>query len=593
MPNATGRLNGDTIASQSSLIVKYPGSTSLYYVFTVGSLEINNANLSYSIVDMTLGGGLGDIVPAQKNIPLANAVSEKVTAIKHPNTNDVWIVSHIFGSNEFLVYYMNCKGLSTTPAQYAVGQVVDGDIGNALGYLKGSPDGSKIAIANLMGVVEIFDFNNETGEITNSRSLDPNPGTVCRSYGLEFSPDSKLLYVSSIYNCGAPGDYDISQYDLTATDIIASKTMLVMGNGLPVGAMQLGPDDKIYVAFGYRNSLGVINDPNVKGAGCNLVQQQMPLPASSLSGIGLPNAVSGYLRTLLGKDTAFCDEFSYVVRPEVANAAYVWSDGSRENEITITSHGTYYLEIETAEGCRYSDTLTITNQGEALFDIGSDTALCAASFPYTLSVDLPEAQYVWQDMSTAPVYPVIRPGTYYVRVNNEGCIASDTITISAKTSPAPQLGPDREICPGQEIVLDPGIDGLTYVWQDGTTSPVFTVNAPGFYSVSITNECGTSSDQVMFTEGTCHMLLPNAFTPDKATNNIFRLTNPYGLKDFMMQVYNRWGQLVYRSADPSQGWNGVSNGKVQPAGSYVYVVSYTDPVNARKQVQKGSLILIR
>lgn len=589
MPGSAPGLAGDTIASQSALIVRYPGSNYLYYLFTVGSIENNNGNLSYSLIDMRLNNGMGDIV--NKNTLLASPVSEKITAIKHANANDMWIVTHIFNSNEFYVYYLNCNGLSTTPQIYAIGEMVDGQIGNALGYIRGSTDGRQLAIANLRGNVQLFNFNHETGAITDPRTIGVNPGKVCRSYGLEFSPDSRLLYVSSMYNCGAFGEYDISQYNIQSADINSTQISLLSGIGNPPGALQLGPDDKIYIAFSNANYIGAINAPNVYGADCNLVTQQVIFPSGVISGVGLPNAVSGFMRTLLGEDTAYCGQFDHFATPAtVPGTAYLWSNGASSVEQHLHEAGNYWLRIESVEGCVYYDTLNITERKGPAVDLGKDTSICEDA---TITLSAPPAdKYTWQDNSNGAFYVVEQSGTYYVEVEKEGCTNSDTIQVSAKTSTNANLGPDQTICAGQEIRLDANAEGLSYRWSDGNTEKSRVIFAPGRYSVDVLQQCGISTDEILITEGSCKLMLPNAFTPGKARNNVFRLANAYQLKDYIMRVYNRWGQLVFESPDATKGWDGLKNGSLQPAGTYVYVVSYMDPIKTEKIVRKGTVLLI-
>jgi len=102
MPNGTGLL-GDYSASQSSIIIPKPDlspNNNIYYIFTVDRWQDDFVNgLRYSIVDMTLDGGLGDIT-SDKNILLHDKVAEKITAIHHSNNQDVWILTHDWGSND-------------------------------------------------------------------------------------------------------------------------------------------------------------------------------------------------------------------------------------------------------------------------------------------------------------------------------------------------------------------------------------------------------------------------------------------------------------------------------------------------------------
>jgi gliding motility-associated-like protein len=177
-------------------------------------------------------------------------------------------------------------------------------------------------------------------------------------------------------------------------------------------------------------------------------------------------------------------------------------------------------------------------------------------------------------------------------VNKDGCKKADTVTIELKKKPAPDLGPDRNICPGEELILDPAVTGTIFKWQDGSRTPSYKVTTAGRYAIEVENECGVGTDEVVITNGSCKLLVPNAFTPGKAANKLFRLSNGFGLKDFSLQVFNRWGQQVYKSTNASEGWDGKYKGVDQPSGMYVYILSYSDEV-AGKTTQKGTVTLIR
>src|SRR5688572_8807849 len=96
MPNGSGLL-GHTSGGNSAFAVRQPGSASLYYLFTNDAFAGPNG-LRYSIIDITLNGGLGDVT-ATKNVTLVNPATEKITAIKHANNQDIWIITHPWNSN--------------------------------------------------------------------------------------------------------------------------------------------------------------------------------------------------------------------------------------------------------------------------------------------------------------------------------------------------------------------------------------------------------------------------------------------------------------------------------------------------------------
>ena len=198
MPNGTG-LTGDSSSTQSAIIVPKPGNTTTYYIFTVDDLAGPNG-LRYSEVDMTLNGGNGDITN-QKNIELNASTTEKISAVKHANGIDFWVVTHDWNNNNFLSYRVTAAGVNMTPVTSSVGEI-HGDNGlDSKGYMKISPDASRLALASWSGnsVVEIFDFNNSSGVVSNPILIGNgffSSGPASGAYGVEFSPDSDLLYVT-------------------------------------------------------------------------------------------------------------------------------------------------------------------------------------------------------------------------------------------------------------------------------------------------------------------------------------------------------------------------------------------------------------
>jgi hypothetical protein len=178
MQNGTGLL-GSQSSSQSAIIIPVPtlsGDSSKYYVFTVDDLGETNG-LRYSVVDMTLDGGLGGVDPTQKNIQLLTKASEKITAVRHTNNRDVWVIAHKGQSKDFVAYLITSDGIinAATPVVSTVGEIhyVFGFGQGTIGYLKASPDGKKLASAKIIEnpALEVFDFNATLGSVTNQINI--------------------------------------------------------------------------------------------------------------------------------------------------------------------------------------------------------------------------------------------------------------------------------------------------------------------------------------------------------------------------------------------------------------------------------------
>ena len=161
-------------ATQGVTIVPLPGAAGQYYVFTVDAAENGlQRGLQYSVVDMNRQGGLGEVVRKAIPVPVPlteKRLTEKLVAVRHANQRDVWILVHGWNSNIFLSYLLTANGLTPAPVQSAGGIVHQGGANarrdyNALGYMKVSPTGQRLAVAQFSGAVEVFDFNYGTGVV--------------------------------------------------------------------------------------------------------------------------------------------------------------------------------------------------------------------------------------------------------------------------------------------------------------------------------------------------------------------------------------------------------------------------------------------
>lgn len=348
MPNGTGLL-GDASSSQSAIIVPAPNNQDTYYIFTA-TLQVGPEGIHYSIVDMNGNGGLGDITT--KNVQLVNPATEKLTAVEHANGNDVWVITHDWGNDAFLSYLVTDTGVVVNPILSNTGfslnyPNVGVDIAKAIGYVKVSPNGEKLAICHSELGAELFDFDAATGVVSNPiRLLEGNE----KFYGVEFSPSSEVLYLS--IESGA-----IYQYNAYAADVKATETE-ILGTFNDTGALQLARDGKIYVANFFRPYLSVINNPNALGLGCNFTYQSLPLGAG-LSYLGLPPFIQSYF--LVGIEAQnFClgdgTEFFITSSEPILGIEWDFGDGTT-SPLENPSH-TYLIAGD------YTVSVTVTTASE-------------------------------------------------------------------------------------------------------------------------------------------------------------------------------------------------------------------------------------
>jgi len=429
MPSGTG-LGGNPSSTMSVLIVPQPCNPSLYNVFTTDAAEnLGVGGLQYSQVDMSLNGGFGDVTTI-KNVYLNGPTCEKVSAVKHCNDKDYWIVSHQYLNNAFYAYPLTTDGLGT-PIISNIG-LTPTTFWDMLGEMKFSNDGSKLAIAHHQSGFQLLDFDNITGVVSNPITLEL--GT--QYYGVAFSPDDSRLYVTK-YISG-----ELWQYDLLAANIPASRVMVASVPG-QIDGMQNGLDGKIYCARVFTPWLGVINNPNLLGLACNYVNDGFNISPNECI-FGLPNFVVGNnVAEWCGKDQLICVGDTAIMDAGSAGSSYSWSTGETTQIISSATPGVYWVDITSSGGCVRRDTINITNTS-TLVGLGNDTIL-QCNETLVLNATTASSTYRWQDGSVDSIFIVNSPGTYWVEVSNF-CVTRDSIVVEFYLSAQANAGPDATIC---------------------------------------------------------------------------------------------------------------------------------------------------
>jgi|GEM_PF-525222 len=193
----------------------------------------------------------------------------------------------------------------------------------------------------------------------------------------------------------------------------------------------------------------------------------------------------------LGSASALCDGQSTTLDAGSGFASYMWSDGSTNQMLTVTASGDYSVMVTDANGCEGTDTTNVFVAANPSVDLGGDQAACEGD-SRTLDAGAGFASYLWSDGSTNQTLEVSVEGTFSVTVTDaNGCTATDAAMITVAENPEPDLGPDRPLCIGSDLILDPNVPtGVAYFWSNFTTSPTLAVNTPGTYSVQVSDANG-------------------------------------------------------------------------------------------------------
>jgi len=606
MPNGTGLLgNGGGIggstpgsASQGVAIVKSVANTSQYYLFTLDAFEEftfgnNDGRLRYSVIDMSLNGGLGDVVATQKNIVLDSLQSEKMVVIKGTDCN-YWLLTHGLMEKQYRAFRIDVNGVSHAPVVSNAG--VPNIQPNSLypgpyicGELKASPDRSKIALVSTVSpFIELADFNAATGIVSNGKMIDSIGNSAL--YGVEFSPDGSRLYVTNIMPMIPEGllQYNLALLPNTAA-VRASK--VVIANGTYQG-MRTGPDGKIYVASMSGPAIGCIQNPDLLGTACNFSASHIPYPtAAGIKGGGFgANVVAIPQDTVIHTTSISSCESAVVLNMPTGYQNLVWQDGSTQANFTVTADGRFWCLSR--NGCALRIDSFLVQLAGFRVDLGKDTAICNGDI-LEIVVDVPGAIYNWQDGSTTSSLTIHNPGKYYVTVTKNGCTISDTLDVKARDFRL-SLGADTMLCLGKELELVTSLQG-SYLWQDNSTDKRFTVAAPGTYRLTVKdgNCIATDSIAVAYENCNCVPLIPNAFTPNHdGTNDLFGPLVACRVVNYSLLIFNRWGQCVFVSNQLNSKWDGKQAGEPSLTGTYFYYIAYWD-TNGKPYTYKGDVILIR
>lgn len=559
--NGSGLL-GHPASTPAGLFVPMPGNENRYYLFTVDIYipGYRENGINFSIIDR----GNGPASVTDKNINVLKENAQKIAGVQHGNGLDYWVVAHGLGNSKgdkLYTYLVNDTITQTVTSTDPFTHTLDLDTYyNGVGGMKFSPDGSKLALVSYgLGLVELFDFDNQTGQLTFKSATAINQLPYPMS--LEFSNDNSKLYVSTAPPPQSNEDCQLIQYDLNSSDPFAPAGTFVLqtfsaATDSLMGTLQLAVDGKIYMSK-YLSSatvgkeyLAVIYNPDRPQAACNynhLNQANNGLYLNGAEGlIGLPAFVSTFLDI---------------------------------------PHFTYY------DQCHHDTSLfMITNTANI------DDATWNFNNPGGIAflADQLNPGYVFTD-----------PGDYEVSlIETYGGVPYQNYVENIRIHPLPfvDLGNGVDtiyILPNSSIQLDAGEYDFYEWFPNGETGRYLDVTESGRYAVMVTDSnCCQNADEVyiIFAD----LVYPSAFNPNSAipVNQKFRpLGTVSGLADYSLSIFNRWGQLIFETNDPGEGWDGTYKGEAVPMGTYVYsavFTSFESGVQAAQDFKKnGSVTLIR
>lgn len=366
-------VNGDGLAGQgnhiqNSIIIPKPFDPGNYYIFytrsEAGSLSSQVRGLYFSIVSFDQNP-LGEIT--KKNIRFLTRETTKITAVHSRDGRSVWLIalatanssSDLF--NTFYAYNID-ENFDQQTIFESVKSTISSDNSEStrMGEMKASVQGDKIIVAAAnQPKLLLYDFNNQTGLLTNERitSLIRGPGIFWLPVGVSFSPNSQLVYFT--YRLGTT--YGIGQVHIRNFDSPPIQEVLgLFSGGLELGGIQIGHDRKLYVSnftSGFPTPfISVVNNPNIEGSGCNFVPQSFSL-TSGTTEKGMPNFIQSLFASKITAESACAGAdiiFSAESYAKIESIIWDFGDGSSSREInpthSYTTPGEYLVKARISLG---------------------------------------------------------------------------------------------------------------------------------------------------------------------------------------------------------------------------------------------------
>ncbi len=238
-----------------------------------------------------------------------------------------------------------------------------------------------------------------------------------------------------------------------------------------------------------------------------------------------------------------------------------------------------------------SDSAIVTVRPKPTVNLGTDALICPDS-SIILDTGISGALYIWSTGAKSQTISVNSLGLYWVNVTANNCTSSDSIKVSM--IPRIDLGNDGSLCDKSEIFLKSNIPASTYLWSTGQTTPEIKVQEPGIYWLTADYQNCKSTDSIEVIGSYSTLYVPNAFTPNKdGLNDEFKPISE-GIVKYHMMIFNRWGEMVFETADLTTGWDGIYKGKLVDNGTFAWVIIYRTICSGYRDLQKfGYVILMK
>lgn len=294
-----------------------------------------------------------------------------------------------------------------------------------------------------------------------------------------------------------------------------------------------------------------------------------------------------------------CEGSSIALIPTLfTGASYLWDDGSTQRIRTVDSTGLYYVTINW-HGCTTTDSIQVIREYMPYFELPNDTSICAGDTLVLIApLDIDSAIYNWGNgLKFGKQFNMYFAGTISLVITVGNCSWRDEITVDLIKPFQLNLGKDTTLCFGQSLKLETP-PNVNYYWSNGNSSPNMTVfNSPQTVWVKAWNSCFEKTDTITidYAECDCNFFMANSFSPNNdGINDFFAPVSECYFEDYELQIFNRWGEVVFSSNHIKNAWDGTYQGKALAQGTYIWQVRYKKYTWSKEtDFKRGTVNLIR
>jgi len=297
----------------------------------------------------------------------------------------------------------------------------------------------------------------------------------------------------------------------------------------------------------------------------------------------------------LPKDTTACDSISLQLSVQCNSCKYIWQNGNITSNILANKIGNYSVTASNVCGIS-KDSIKLQIIKSPILKQFNDTSICSGTSFLLNAGIIGKHFYKWQDGNSDSVISISKAGVYSLTVIDiNHCKNNGSFTISELIKPKIVLPKDSTFCDTLHFPIDVSCQSCSYVWNDESTLPVQIITKAGLYSVTVSNICGSNADTIQISKTDCQSFLeiPTAFSPNDDNLNDILFAVGKSIENFKLQIFNRWGQMVFESNDLKNGWDGKQNGQQADEGVFMFQVTAKSINDGHIIQQNGTITLVR